>query len=313
MSKLVKQPSEDTPYTINFENLLEDGDSIASVTSLAGTPSGLTLGAASIVGTTVVFDISGGSDGVLYLVEAVVATTAGHVHEDGGYLFVTETPAVDNMSVTYGSLVRAVGRFLYDDLTSTSWTADQITNVDDVIAAGLRRFYWPPTPDGVPAHEWSFFRKYGSLTLTAGDYDYDLASDFSMLTAPPVLSGHGMLDRVEPGVLLAQKSRKDLSGTPEQFAIRPQTPDQMTGSRYEMLLYPMPAEAGTLVYPYSCEPQMIDAINEYPLGGVVHGETILEACLAAAEATLVDAEGVHSKRFMECLASSIRIDMGQQT
>jgi hypothetical protein len=58
---------------------------------------------------------------------------------------------------------------------------------------------------------------------------------------------------------------------------------------------------------------MIDAINEYPLGGVVHGETILEACLAAAEATLVDAEGVHSKRFMECLASSIRIDMGQQT
>ena len=220
---------------------------------------------------------------------------------------------MSSLSVTYSSLVRAVGRFLYDDLTSTGWTSDQTTNVDDVIRAGLRRFYWPPTPEGVPAHEWSFFRKYGSLTLTAGDYDYDLASDFSMLTAPPVLSGHGMLDRVEPGVLLAQKSRKDLSGTPEQFAIRPQTPDQMTGSRYEMLLYPMPAEDGTLVYPYSCEPQMIDAINEYPLGGVVHGETILEACLAAAEATLVDAEGVHSKRFMECLASSIRIDMGQQT
>lgn len=310
---IVKKPSESLLYAIDFANLLAVGDSLATVASVTTTPAGLTDSEHAVDGSKVQFRLAGGEDGVLYAVVAVVNTTLGDTHEDGGYLFVTETPFVDNMSVTYDSLVRAVGRFLYDDLTSTSWTADQITNVDDVIAAGLRRFYWPPTPDGVPAHEWSFFRKYGSLTLAAGDYDYNLASDFSMLTAPPVLSGYGMLDRVEPGVLLAQKYRKDLSGTPEQFAIRPKTPEVVIGSRYEMLLYPMPAEAGTLVYPYSCEPPMIDAINEYPLGGVVHGETILEACLAAAEATLVDTEGVHSKRFMECLASSIRIDMGQQT
>lgn len=310
---IVKKPSESLLYAIDFANLLAVGDSLATVASVTTTPAGLTDSEHAVDGSKVQFRLAGGEDGVLYAVVAVVNTTLGDTHEDGGYLFVTETPFVDNMSVTYDSLVRAVGRFLYDDLTSTSWTADQITNVDDVIAAGLRRFYWPPTPDGVPAHEWSFFRKYGSLTLAAGDYDYNLASDFSMLTAPPVLSGYGMLDRVEPGVLLAQKYRKDLSGTPEQFAIRPKTPEVVIGSRYEMLLYPMPAEAGTLVYPYSCEPPMIDDTYAYPLGGVVHGETILEACLAAAEATLVDTEGVHSKRFMECLASSIRIDMGQQT
>jgi len=49
--------------------------------------------------------------------------------------------------------------------------------------------------------------------------------------------------------------------------------------------------------------------NTYPLGGEVHARTVLESCLAAAEAHIGDAMGLHQQRFAEALQSSIQFDM----
>lgn len=218
-----------------------------------------------------------------------------------------------SLAVTYTSIRRAIGRFLYDDWDTDTWTAAQKGNVDDIIKAGLRRFYWPPTPEGVPAHEWSFLRQLGSIDVKVDDWDHTLPTDFAMVTGPPVVSGQGMLDRVKPEELLAKRQRRELSGTPEEYALRVVTPIiAESGIQWEMLLYPTPDADVTLLYPYSIEPPMISEDNEIPYGGAVYGDTILEACLAAAEATLVDTEGIHTKRFAECLVTSIRIDQGQQ-
>ena len=49
--------------------------------------------------------------------------------------------------------------------------------------------------------------------------------------------------------------------------------------------------------------------NPYPLGGMQHGETILESCLSIAEQRLNDGQkGQHWQQFMTRLAASISYD-----
>jgi hypothetical protein len=89
-----KQPAESKQYAIDFANLLADGDSIASITSVTGTPTGLTIEDEAIAGTTVTFTISGGTDGTTYAVEALVATTDGEILEGDGWLKVEDIPTI---------------------------------------------------------------------------------------------------------------------------------------------------------------------------------------------------------------------------
>jgi hypothetical protein len=54
--------------------------------------------------------------------------------------------AESTLSVTINSLRREVGTYLgFEDRSPANWTANQITDGDDVLARGLRMFYLPPT------------------------------------------------------------------------------------------------------------------------------------------------------------------------
>lgn len=97
---LDKAPADDRNYTIDFVNVLASGDSMASVSSLTqtvnanrsgGTPASLTLGSPTIVGTTVAFEVSGGTANVDYLLTATVLTTLGATLVGPGILRVAST------------------------------------------------------------------------------------------------------------------------------------------------------------------------------------------------------------------------------
>lgn len=217
------------------------------------------------------------------------------------------------VAVTYNTLRDIVGLAMGLNADPTAWTVAQADTVNSIIASGLRKFYWPPTPEDKLPHEWSFLRKSATLTLSAGDYDYDLPSDIVSVTGFPVVADYGRIDPVGADVILAMQARRPVSGTPVYWATRARANDSTVGTRYEMLVYPTPREGKTLSYWYVCEPPMIDESNQYPLGGVVHGETIQAAVLASMENIKGDYAGVHTQSFQERLAASIRIDQGQRT
>jgi hypothetical protein len=222
------------------------------------------------------------------------------------------------LDIDYDALRRRLGRKLGYNRDSATWTEIQDTDVDDIIQAGLRGFYRPVGLEGAPLYVWSFLRKSASVTLVTTDYDYDLPIDFVNLTEDPVVAAAagGRLERIPWQDLTAMRARASATGVPYYCSVRPLTPDATTGTRHELLIYPTPAslQAGwTVNYRYLCAPEELDETNRYPLGGALHAQTILDACLAEAELMLVDEPGVYNQKFAESLAASIKLDMEAQT
>ncbi len=87
---LDKQPGESRRYDIDFAPLLATSDAIDAVTSVTGSPSGLTIGGAAISSPKIQVRISGGTDGVLYQITAKVTTTGGDALETEARLRVEE-------------------------------------------------------------------------------------------------------------------------------------------------------------------------------------------------------------------------------
>ncbi len=75
----IKRPAEVRTGSLDFKNFPEivAGDTLSTVTSVAATPAGLTLGSGSISGTQVQTLMSSGTDGVLYTITATAVTTGG--------------------------------------------------------------------------------------------------------------------------------------------------------------------------------------------------------------------------------------------
>ena len=221
-----------------------------------------------------------------------------------------------NLSITYAQIARAVAVFAGWDRDSAQWTTDQTTDFGDILASGLRNFYFPPSPEaGEPRYEWSFLRKSATLSLVAGDYDYDLPDDCTGIILDDSLtfsaaSGLRRLVKVPEWHLRALQAKSSTtSGTPQYFAVRPKTHAPTTGLRYEVVLYPTPSASATISYRYVLAPDTLTATNQYFYGGAMHSETLLESVLAAAEYRLDDdPQGLHQQRFQQLLGVSIRAD-----
>jgi hypothetical protein len=86
---LVKQPSEDRLYAMDFASMLGVGETIVTVDSVTATPDDGEIsldGAAVASGTEAQQRISGGVSGVTYKVTFVVTTSADNVLEGEGNL-----------------------------------------------------------------------------------------------------------------------------------------------------------------------------------------------------------------------------------
>jgi hypothetical protein len=76
------------------------------------------------------------------------------------------------------------------------------------------------------------------------------------------------------------------------------------------MVHPPPNDIFTLDYRYYILPDaLVDTSSEYPYGSPQHSETILESCLAVAEAREKDsAKTDHQEKFQFLLASSVERD-----
>lgn len=99
------------------------------------------------------------------------------------------------------------------------------------------------------------------------------------------------------------------SGDVLMVATRPAAKTTGSGQRWELLVYPRPSSTAKLLLRYHVLPDALaDSSNEYPHGGSMFGEAILQSCRAALELTLDNRRGEHYATFLERLASAIQAD-----
>lgn len=211
------------------------------------------------------------------------------------------TPAA--LTVSYTSLLERVGRFLFGQ--RAGYEGSEMSDIDDCIRDGLRRVY--------AAHDWSFFQPVKTITTVDGTSAYDLPTGYQSIESelhyglgedtfyPPVR------ERSDSQIRQWQQ-RDDEEGRPLYFSVRTTEFDPEAGSGRQLILYPTPDDEYTLYANMTLKPTMIDATNEYPVGGETLAAVITEACLAAAEHNLDDGEGIHEKQFLQLLPLAIMAD-----
>jgi hypothetical protein len=187
-----------------------------------------------------------------------------------------------------GSLLRVNNRF-YSVSTRDSGTQLTLTGVNVTIAAASSYLLATPVIDMGPAFE---------SVANDREIHYHPTAD---LWYPPIQNRH---DSVIRGL---QQSNPEID-RPVFYSVRTVGFDPTVGSRRALVMYPTPDAAYLLKVPAVLRRVMVDATNQYPIGGEILSQVILEACLASAEHNFEEREHVHEKRFMEMLVLSIRED-----
>lgn len=153
------------------------------------------------------------------------------------------------------------------------------------------------------------------FTITC-DGQYRLPDDFGSLIDNPSFeagSGYMPLQKVSDERIRRDLGLNESPGVPVEFAIVPVTSDSSTGQRFDLWVYPYPNQAYTMTYRYEVMPDaLVETTNEYPLGGMKHGQAIKEACLACVELAIDGQYGPHYQQFITmALPTSIDMDLRQ--
>lgn len=221
--------------------------------------------------------------------------------------------AEPTITLAYSDLAEETGRYLGYGRTSGSWSTDQTDDVNLCVNSGYRQFLFPPPlPNEATTHTWSFLNPCANFSTTSGDVDYTLPDAFGGMVGDAMSfktdTGYWTIPIIPEGKLREMLSAADTSGRPAYAAVRTAAFDADVGQRYEMLLYPEPDGIYAISYRYVALPAKLSSGDPYPLGGPIHSETLLAACLAQAERLLNDESGVQQATFMRLLATSIAHD-----
>lgn len=220
------------------------------------------------------------------------------------------------LSVGFPELIGETGRFLgYGYKAYASYTASQQTELSGLVQSAVRRVYYPTalSPE-FSGYEWSWLRPTSTIAVVAADGDYDLPDNFGRLIG----SIHFPVDTYYPDIQIVSVSKLlglraiftqlGLSKIPCYAATRYKTSTGASGQRQEILFYPTPQQAWTLVYEYEAYSGALSSSFPYPLGGMQLAELYIESCLATAESRLTDEIGIHAQTFGALLVDAISRD-----
>jgi hypothetical protein len=190
-----------------------------------------------------------------------------------------------------------------------SWAAYGVLEVDD-------EYYEVSTRDSnaqITLDDTSVTAAAGS-TYELTQQEYDLPTGFEAIEGSLTYE-RGMADGYPPVEFRhdeeIRKRQQDDPWTdhPRYFSVRTVEFDATVGSRRRLVFYPTPDVAYVLKARMKLRATMIDATNQYPVGGEAITQLIVEACLAAAERNYDEEAKQHTRRFMEMLPLAIQADM----
>lgn len=217
------------------------------------------------------------------------------------------------LEVTKAYLKRLIGNQMTFGPNPALWSATQAQQVKMVLETGLRKFYNAPTAPGEKTPwNWSFLRPVHTFEFIAGQYIYDLPEDFAMfygqmIYAPGSAALYPPVEIVSERQVMRRLQFNEASTRPRLAAVRPKPPTPGIGTRYELVVWPTPDDAYEVTFRYQFNPGSLDEEVALPFGGQEHMQTVIEACLAAAEEATGE-PGVHSQLFLVCLQASVARD-----
>lgn len=223
----------------------------------------------------------------------------------------------DTLAVDYDELQFRVARYLGYVSTSSdvaSLGTTEASDVDTCVKSGLRSFYRPAIANGSSIHEWSFMQPQTTITTVADTSEYDLPADYAGMVDTPVYTDAGSpykpLKIIREWALDNMLAKGDsVSAAPVYAAISLKAFTGASAQRFSIKLAPVPDAAYNITFRYAVQGEMLTDSLGYPYGANEHSETIIEACLAAAERDFNEQAGTsHQARFLQLLATSISLD-----
>lgn len=216
----------------------------------------------------------------------------------------------DQLAVSYDEIRSHVAMFLgypWEDMTQQD--SSQTGQIAKCLEQGMRMFYSPEN-----GHSWSFLTLPLTVTLNAGSRTADLPLFFSGLAGDVTPASYERrsvpIRNIGPsGMRQAMAADPEGTGPPQYVSIQATTRDSSTVQGMRLTVHPIPDVAVALTIPVRVNPMRLAALCPYPLGGVEHGQTIIAACLAAAEILLNDqADGPNYQQFVRHLQASTERD-----
>lgn len=216
---------------------------------------------------------------------------------------------------TYSWLLREVGYFMDLPANPDAWSFDQRQHIDSIVERGVAMYYRPPRlPDSKIAHEWSFLCPVGSITTNPDVRNYLLPDDFdyvrSSLTYTDDNNTYGPIPVVSEERLRQLFNSEQYTSPPRLAAVRPLKSMGNTDQRQELVLHPTPDASYVLSFRYNAIQHKPSLTSEYLLGGQMHAEGVLAACLSLAEEKMTKKSGGSQyKKFIERLTANIAGDI----
>lgn len=215
-----------------------------------------------------------------------------------------------------------LGRFAGWTSTSSNWSTEQLSIINDALASGLRRFYFP-TPVDQPTltgYEWSFLRPLITLDFAANTNIIQMPDEYVAMSGNKV--------SIAPQGTTAQPYEikwTNIGKIQELYSITPtmigppmyvtilsaQGTSNRRGQVFQMYFFPMADQDYSIVTAVSVAPDYLTENAPFAWGGPAHAETVLESCLAVMEERLDDqlqGSGPHAQSFQARLMASIIMD-----
>lgn len=225
----------------------------------------------------------------------------------------------DNGRFNHAYLLRMIGRHIGIGPNPAAWSHQQTQLTAEILRRTLRRVYNPPPlPKENYPHDWSFLRPLASLMTVGGQFTYDLPADFAQLYGPMTHATLG--STLYPAIMFVGEvqirqllQRQEATARPDRAAIRTKSIDRANGTRYELLLWPVPDAIYQLDYRYRINP---DSINLIPTseteieihGGDRYSEMFLEAAMLSADGMMGVKRSPHEERFIRSVISAVGSD-----
>ena len=233
------------------------------------------------------------------------------------------TPAVpgganeSTLSLTFTDLMNEVSMFLGWGADYTAIAAARQTQLANYVNRGYRKF--------LAAYEWSFTRPQATRIYTTGTgatggtvgNEITLPAGFGGGACSLQLDDHWVPREVQmtgqAEILRLRQSDSDRTDRPYKAAvvhdlIDPGSDLRSAGQRWLLWVWPDPDQEYAMDFSYAAFVGKLDATNKYPVGGMIHNETILAAALAAAELAADDTLGNNRQEYERLLQDSIRYD-----
>lgn len=205
--RFVKTPTEVRNVRVAVKDVMASGATATGTPTAVASPTGLTTSSVAVsggaltiddtayaAGEVITFVVSGGTAGTVY--EVLITFTTSDSETLTRYVYISvETPGSNSGEATSGGdfdvLRRRVGDYLGKSPDPDDWSQNDFDRISDCIDAGYRQFLHPPVlPNERMAHEWSFLRPLGTLTLwgdvtgtTSGAPSYSATTGLSTITA----------------------------------------------------------------------------------------------------------------------------------